>query len=277
MRQDFYHIEPIPRRFPHGFEVSSIGYISKKRYRITTEFDSCNFSFILSGSGWYETKAGRVSVQAPCVITQMPGIPVDYSPEPHWEELFLIYDARYLPVIEKRLFYDRSRPLWQIPAEAGVEDVTRLLLQRLNAPREHADSIDSLCEQLIKSSRSELSLEGTGELSVQAREILELFDNHIDQQESIERLCERFNINPAALRRQFQAAFGKSPVTYRLDRRIEEAKRLLAESSLSARQIALECGFSEELYFYRAFRSRTGFTSSEYRRIHRDPLRLTQL
>ena len=73
------------------FPVLSIGYIPGKGYVIDYAFNSCNFSFILNGSGNFE-KNGKVwKIQAPCVLTQLPGILQIYGPENKWEELFIIY------------------------------------------------------------------------------------------------------------------------------------------------------------------------------------------
>jgi len=89
------HLAPLPRRFPGGLPVQSVGYMSKKSQKVQNTFSSCNFSLILSGSGVYNFRGERIEVKAPCVITQWSGEPMDYGPLPGgtWEELYIIYKS----------------------------------------------------------------------------------------------------------------------------------------------------------------------------------------
>ncbi len=48
--------------------------------------------------------------------------------------------------------------------------------------------------------------------------------------------------------------------------RMEEAKHILQTRSLSIREIAQEVGYTDETYFAKVFKKRTGFTPTEYRR-----------
>ena len=48
--------------------------------------------------------------------------------------------------------------------------------------------------------------------------------------------------------------------------RIEEAKHILQTRSLSVTEIAREVGYSDETYFAKVFKKRTGYTPSEYRK-----------
>lgn len=67
------------------------------------------------------------------------------------------------------------------------------------------------------------------------------------------------------LARRFAAALGVAPVQYILQCRIEQAKRLLARRGLGLRRVAIECGFSDEAVFRRAFKQVTGQAPSAWR------------
>lgn len=47
--------------------------------------------------------------------------------------------------------------------------------------------------------------------------------------------------------------------------RIEEACKLLTNTSMKVDDIALQCGFSDIKYFYNAFKKHTGLTPRQYR------------
>lgn len=68
--------------------------------------------------------------------------------------------------------------------------------------------------------------------------------------------------------RMFNRSFGVPPHQYVLTRRIEKAKQLLTYSALSMTQVALEVGYQSHSHFSNAFRRFTGYTPSQFRKIH---------
>ena len=64
----------------------------------------------------------------------------------------------------------------------------------------------------------------------------------------------------------FRKEVGRSIVDYVLDRRIDEAKRLLIEGTIPLAQIAETVGFNDYNYFSRVFKKRSGYSPTEYRR-----------
>jgi AraC family transcriptional regulator len=66
--------------------------------------------------------------------------------------------------------------------------------------------------------------------------------------------------------RMFRAATGYSPHNYLLKLRLERARELLKNPSLSLIDIALDCGFSSHSHMSRLFRKSVGVTPSTYRR-----------
>lgn len=66
--------------------------------------------------------------------------------------------------------------------------------------------------------------------------------------------------------RMFRAATGYSPHNYLLNLRLERARELLRNPSLSLIDIAFECGFSSHSHMSRLFHKSVGVTPSAYRR-----------
>lgn len=65
----------------------------------------------------------------------------------------------------------------------------------------------------------------------------------------------------------FKRETGRSIIDYALDQRIEEAKKLLLDGSLNFSQVAEAVGFGDYNYFSRAFKKRSGYTPSKYKRM----------
>ncbi len=71
--------------------------------------------------------------------------------------------------------------------------------------------------------------------------------------------------NYDSLRHGFKRAFGCSPRDMMLRLRIQHAKNLLLESSLSIKEIADRCGYQRQHEFARAFRQHTGSAPTAWR------------
>ena len=82
---------------------------------------------------------------------------------------------------------------------------------------------------------------------------------------SLERLAELAEMPVSAFVTAFTAAFGDTPYQYVLNRRIDEAQRLLASTDMAIRDVGTAVGFSTPSHFASTFRHRVGVTPSQYR------------
>ena len=72
-------------------------------------------------------------------------------------------------------------------------------------------------------------------------------------------------LSPARLRTLFQKWVGQSPQQYHTHYRIEQAKKLLGEQTLTVYEVASHIGFTDPRYFARVFKQAVGLTPTEYR------------
>ena len=77
--------------------------------------------------------------------------------------------------------------------------------------------------------------------------------------------AEALRVPQAALARALTAATGRGTKELVTERRMLEAERLLRFSDLTVGELAFRAGFSDPLYFSRAFRRRHGVSPTEYR------------
>lgn len=64
----------------------------------------------------------------------------------------------------------------------------------------------------------------------------------------------------------FRKRFGVAPKEYLTNTRIARAKELLLNTGWTVKEIAMQCGFHDDLFFYRIFRRHTGMSPMQYRR-----------
>ena len=64
----------------------------------------------------------------------------------------------------------------------------------------------------------------------------------------------------------FKQQFGITPNTYLIDLRIDAAKALLMDHSLSIINVAERCGFEDNYYFCKVFKNQTSLTPTQFRK-----------
>lgn len=141
---------------------------------------------------------------------------------------------------------------WDSPTERlAVDHLTQWLL--LQVVERH-----SALRQPVPQVRGGLSNE-------QTRRIREYIEANLAETLSLQHLAELVHLSPWHFARLFRVSFGQPPHRYLLHRRLERARHLLRSSDAKIMAIALECGFSDQSQFTRAFRQHFGMTPGRYR------------
>ena len=83
---------------------------------------------------------------------------------------------------------------------------------------------------------------------------------------SIEDVAREVGISPFHFIRQFEAVFGLTPHQFRIQSRLDRARRLLAMGGHSVTDVCMEVGFSSLGSFSDLFTRRVGATPSAYQR-----------
>jgi AraC-like DNA-binding protein len=83
---------------------------------------------------------------------------------------------------------------------------------------------------------------------------------------TIEDVAKAAASSPSHFTRQFEAVFGLTPHQFRIGRRLDRARQLLAGGGHSVTEVCMEVGFSSLGSFSTLFTKRIGETPSAYRR-----------
>jgi AraC-like DNA-binding protein len=100
----------------------------------------------------------------------------------------------------------------------------------------------------------------------QQRIVTGFVEEHLAEHVTLASLATLVQLSPNYFCRAFKQSFGVPPLHYYNNRRIECAKRLLADPAPSVTEVGEVLGFSETSAFTAAFRRATGSTPTSYRR-----------
>lgn len=100
------------------------------------------------------------------------------------------------------------------------------------------------------------------------RRMVEYIDTHfMDPDLSVAKVSEWVHLSPIYTGALFKKSLGKSVVTYIHEVRVEEAKRLLMDDSISVKEVSIRTGYVAPDYFTRLFSKAVGVTPSKYKSI----------
>ena len=95
-----------------------------------------------------------------------------------------------------------------------------------------------------------------------------LEDQYANPELSLSYVAQRFSISPAYLSKLFKEHAGVKYIEFLSRLRVTVAKTLLERGSLNINEVASAVGYTNPKSFIRMFRSETGSTPGEYRRLH---------
>ncbi len=100
-----------------------------------------------------------------------------------------------------------------------------------------------------------------------AAEIMSYISSHYTEKMSLNDISQLTFYSAAYCENEFKKTTGKSIINYLIDVRVNAAKKLLTDSSMSCARIATAVGFEDANYFSRIFKKRTGYSPLRFRDI----------
>lgn len=221
--------------------------------------------YLTAGSGRYADADGRAcAVRAGDLIVLFPGLRHTYGPDRpgDWSETWLGFRGPVFAALEADGVLDRRAPV--LHPGLGEEAVARLDALAAAVDRAGGASDAALVARvhlLLVDLADARRDRGPPPLVARARAALEA---DLRRPVDLPRLAAGLGVGYDALRRAFHAELGAPPGRWRLLRRIERAKRLIAEGAtldLAAR----ESGFCDRFFLARQFRRIVGIPPGRWR------------
>lgn len=98
------------------------------------------------------------------------------------------------------------------------------------------------------------------------KKALNYISQHYTEKITLEDLCRVSFVSKQMLIRYFNAEFGKSPIVYVIEYKVDKIKQMLTTyPDVSIKELCGEFGFDDQCYFSRIFKKVTGESPTEYR------------
>ena len=97
------------------------------------------------------------------------------------------------------------------------------------------------------------------------RQVQDLILANLEHGVSLQEMADLVHLSRYHFSRLFKASVGVTPSQYLLQARLEEAKRLLLQTTAKISVVAARTGFADQAYLTRRFKARFGLTPARFR------------
>lgn len=155
----------------------------------------------------------------------------------------------------------------------SLEELESQLPANLNNPLWLISALTRICSELILDAGRTAGQKAPAAVRPYLLEIRKELHNSYQKHVALDDLEDRYRISKYRISREFTAAFGKPPITWLNNRRLEAAEALLLETEYRINEIGSQVGFDNTNHFIRLFRRKYGSTPGEYRQSKRQAIR----
>ncbi|MGF1636427.1 MAG: helix-turn-helix domain-containing protein [Cyclobacteriaceae bacterium] len=256
------HEEYPEKEHPTGY------YYRWENGRVLQEFQVI---YVVRGEGLFESRqTGYLRVPAGTIILVFPGIWHRYTPvkETGWDYYWVGFGGEYAENLVNKGFYNPKNPVIHIGHHEQLValfiEIFELLKEENAGYQPCAAGVVMHIMGFIHSRMREKDFENseTQELVKKAKI---LFIENITTGLSPEDVASILKVGYSKFRKLFKQYTGMAPGQYQISLRIQKAKELLMQPSLSIKEIGYHLGFESNHYFTRLFKEKTGFSPGAYR------------
>lgn len=160
-----------------------------------------------------------------------------------------------------------NRPLAGVDRGALDYYIYGLIVERLGGRSADSEVIENLLANLL--ALVGRSYRGQADpVDPRVARVKRMLDRHFDRPFALADLAGEVHVSVPHLCELFQGAYRTSPMAYLQGRRLQQARYLLHDRSLSIAQIARRVGYDDPKYFSRVFRRHVGTSPTAFRRQH---------
>ena len=228
---------------------------------------SFSFEYVISGKGYIAVDKKFQCAKAGDTFLLPVGHERHYfsDPEDPWEKIFISFSGRMAHTIAKMYFLEDINLVEGLDTRNELSEIVRLAKESEENGIDNTLPIITFIHTLAH--KIYCHLHSDSDFSIEEI-IKEQLDSYVNRDFNMDMFAKSLNKSKSQITRIFKTAYGETPYKYLLSKRINLAKTALTETTDPLKSIAADLCFYDEYYFSSYFKSITGHSPSEYRKLY---------
>jgi len=250
-----------------SLHIETVGFFLEKQDHVDATFGFEGCALVLAGSGFFRADEARPErLVAPAAFFIQPGVRYRYGPDPGttWKEHYACFSGLRAENWRRRGWLthpDNPLPLTRPETLLRSHDkICRAFVPWRSIPIDEAKlELERFVWELHRESDATRVLDGPIESLIQA------WTDEPPSDVDLPALARSIPMSYSAFRAAFEQRAGLAPYQFLLRARIDQSCRLLRETNLPIKAIAVEAGFRHAESFCRAFLRVKAMSPGEFR------------
>ena len=236
-------------------------------YRLARDsYDSFLIMYILKGTCFVTVGSHTMQAMTGQLIFLDCYAPHAYGTDSGFEALWIHFDGPMARIFYETIVSEKGSLLYPAHPDA----IHRSLYHIYDTFRSRApiaeDQISGMITNILSDLLySEKTQQVSGKTQIGISEAISHINKYFYKSITLQELADIAALSPYYFSRIFVRETGMTPHKYLISTRMANAKFLLKTSQMSAKEIAIRSGFSDESGFCTAFKKQEGMTPKEYR------------
>ena len=236
--------------------------------RVLPEFQMI---YITLGEGNFSCGGKNYQVKPGNIMLVLPGIKHRYQPllETGWHEYWVGFKGAYFSrLLEEGRFSDEH-----VFFETGLQDsilsLFKQIIDEVGSQRplyqlKTCALILSLIAEVLTRERRKEQPNYYEKIVAKAKYLME---SNIFDDINLTSISDQLGISTSRLNEIFKTYTSMTPYQYYIHVKIYKAESILEQGDLSIKEVAYKMGFEDQYYFSRLFKSKTGFSPSDWKKL----------
>jgi len=235
--------------------------------------DEYQLIYIAKGQGVFESlSAGQQDVKEGTVIILFPGEWHRFKPEVQtgWDEFWVGFGGEAIAHLVAQGFFSKASPVLY----TGLHDsIIGLYDNIIHYTREEKTGYQPLVSGIVMHllglvyslTKQQYFNGGDNATALLMNKAVIILRTEMENDIPMEQVARELNVSYAWFRKTFKSYTGLPPHQYMLQLRIEKAKMLLANHSLSIKEVSQTLNFESAAYFSKLFKKKNGVSPELFR------------
>jgi AraC-like DNA-binding protein len=243
-------------------------YFNWDKGRILHEYQ---LIYITNGKGVFESEHCKKEIREGSLILLFPDEIHRYKPdfETGWNEYWVGFEGSFAINAVSKNFFSKAQPIIHIGYN---EKIMNLFVDIIQTSKEEKSGYQPVISGaiiyllgLMYSAKKQDDLKDSDTIQICIDKARVIMRSKIYEKISFEKLAEELEVSYSWFRKVFKKHIGLAPGQYMIQLKIQKAKELLGEKSVSVKEVAYKLQFESSLYFSKLFKDKVGISPVSYK------------